>query len=223
MNSVWRPAGMVYLTAMLIGLAAGLWPGGVRGSVDPYWPSSVPAVQTLTVAQVGFYLLAYPMIVIFRSRPKPRGRFWTNTVVEMLFWAAVAGVFYIPAVWLSGSGPMDAFRGAGYILSLWPMVWACRAWLVRPGRGGAVVLLISLFAGIGLPWLWYVSAEFFPGLGWSDALWRLCPITQAWDVAAPGGRAGGLAPVWAVAVWPVIAGVMFAIRMIAGPGEQDTP
>ena len=211
---IWRPAGTIYLAAMLIALAVGLWPGSITGSVDPYWPASVPAVQTLTVAQAGFYLLAYPLIVLFRSRGGAGWRLWPDAIVEMLFWTAVSGAFYVPAVWLSGSKPIDAICATVYVMSLWPMVWVCGAWLASSRGSAAVVLLVSIIIAIGLPWLWYVSAEFFGGLGWSDVLWRLCPLTQAWDVSAPGGRSGGLEPVWAVLVWPITATLMFAIRLV---------
>ncbi|MDP6634277.1 MAG: hypothetical protein QGG42_05230 [Phycisphaerae bacterium] len=214
LNAVWRPAGLVYLATMLIGLAVGLWPGSIRGSGDPYAPGLVPAVQTLTVAQTGFYLLAYPVIVMFRTASKCGWRWWPDAVVEMLFWTFIAGAFFVPAVWLSGSVPLDALSGMGYVCTLWPMAWVCGVWLASGKPGGSVVMFTSVFIAIGLPWLWYVSAEFFASAGVSETLWRLCPATQAWDAAAARGAGKGLTQIWAMLAWPLIAAVMFALWMI---------
>jgi len=214
-DAVWRPAGIAYLVVMLAGLAVGLWPDSVRGSINPYWLTLTPAVQTLTIAQAAFCLLVYPVIVIFRARGRSAWRLWPDAIVEMLFWTAISVVFYIPAVWLSGSSPIDAIRAAAYVLSLWPLVWVFAAWVTSARPAGSLVLLVSVFAAIGLPWLWYVSAEFFFGVGWSDTLWHLCPVTCAWSISSPGGS---LAPLWALAVWPVFAAFMFAVYLVL-PGR----
>jgi hypothetical protein len=221
LGAVWRPAGMIYLVAMLIGLAVGLWPGSVRGSGDLYSSVSVRAVGALVVAQVGFFLLIYPLIVLFRAAPGRSWRWWPDAVVEILFWAFAGSAFFVPAVWLSTSVPFDAIRGAVYVCGLWPMAWVCGLWLASGKPGGSLVMLISVFSAIGLPWLWYVSAEFFPGVGWSDTLWMLCPATHGWDVSAPNGSGGGLEPVWATLVWPVVAVAMWAIWMIVPDRAAD--
>ncbi len=213
-DAMWRPAGIAYLSAMLIGLAVGFWPQIITGSVNPYWPASVPAVQTLTIAQAAFCLLIYPVIAVFRSQRTSGWRFWPDAAVETLFWTAISVLFYVPAVWLSGSSPADALAGAIYVLALWPMAWVFAAWLASGGSGRSVALLIPVLAAIGLPWLWYVSAEFFYGAGWTDKLWALCPLTRAWDVAAPGAAARSLEPFWAWVVWPMFAAVIFATRLV---------
>ncbi|MBC8373938.1 MAG: hypothetical protein ISS69_11890 [Phycisphaerae bacterium] len=213
LNAPWRPAGLVYLTAMLIGLAVGLWPGSIRVSVDPYSPSLTPAVQTLVIAQVVFYLVVYPVIVVFRASFERGERWWPDTVIETLFWTLSGAAFFVPAVWLSGSVPSDAIRGMGYVCALWPMAWVCGVWLASHKAGNSAIMFISVFIATGLPWLWYVAREFFPAAGWHETLWKLCPVMQAWDVAAPRGAGGGLSPspVWAIVVWPVVAAVMFAL------------
>ena len=213
LNAAWRPAGLVYLAAMLIALAVGLWPGNIRGSGAPYAPALVRAVQTLTVAQVGFYLLAYPVIALFRASGKRPWRWWPDTVIETLFWTLASAAFFVPAVWLSGSDPSDAIRAAVYVCGLWPMAWVCGLWLASGKAGGSAVMFISVFSAMGLPWLWYVSVEFFRSTGWHEALWKLCPVMQAWDVAAPRGAEGGIlpSPFWATVVWLAVAAAMFAL------------
>jgi len=215
LDAAWRPAGLLYLAVMLIALAVGLWPGGIRGSVDPYSPSLTPAVQTLAVGQVGFYLVVYPVIVLFRAAPSKRPwRWWPDTVIETFFWTLLGAAFLVPAVWLSGSGVSDAIRGMVYVCAIWPMAWVCGAWLASRKAGGSAVMFVSILAVMGLPWLWYVSVEFFPVTGWHEALWKLCPVTQAWDVASPRGGGGGLSPVWAIVFWPAVAAAMFALWVI---------
>jgi len=214
LDAAWRPAGLVYLAAMLIALAVGLWPGSIRASVDPYSPASTPAVQTLTIGQVGFYLVAYPVIVLFRASGKRPWRWWPDTVIETLFWTLLGAAFFVPAVWLSGSSVSDAIRGMVYVCGFWPMAWVCGAWLASRKAGGSAVMFVSILAAMGLPWLWYVSVEFFPPAGWHDVLWKLCPVTQGWDVAAPRGGQGGLSPVWAIVIWPAMAAAMFALWVI---------
>jgi hypothetical protein len=215
-NALWRPAGLVYLVVMLLGLGAGLWPGIITGAGNPYSRSPNPIVQTLVVANVMFYLLVYPLIVLFRASKNPRMRFWPDTLVETLFWMFVSAAFFVPGVWLSGSVPYDAVRGMGYVCGLLPMAWICGSWLGSRRSGRAVVLFVSVFSVIALPWLWYVSIEFFSVTGWHEALWNLCPVTHAWSLASPHAGEVGASPLpfWALIVWPIVAVVMLALSLI---------
>ncbi|MCP4379372.1 MAG: hypothetical protein GY794_24775, partial [bacterium] len=149
-NSLWRPAGLVYLVVMLLGMGVGLWPWIITGA-EPYARSINPIVQTLVVANVLFYLLIYPLIVLFRASKKTRMRFWPDTLVETLFWMFVSIVFFVPGVWLSGSVPCDALRGMGYVCGLLPMAWICASWLGSQRTYRAVVLFVSVFSAIALP------------------------------------------------------------------------
>ena len=216
LNALWRPAGLVYLAVMLIGLAVGLWPGSIRASENPYSLLAVPIVQALMVAQVMFCLVVYPVIALFRVGAEGRWRWWPDAVVETIFWMFISVAFLVPAVWLSGSAVSDAVYGMVYICEIWLMAWVCGAWLASGKPGASAVLLFSLFAAVGLPCLWYVSVEFFPSTGWHEAVWKLCPATQAWDVAAPRGAGGGFShsPVWALVVWPAVTAAMFALWVI---------
>ncbi|MCP4378936.1 MAG: hypothetical protein GY794_22510, partial [bacterium] len=183
---------------------------------EPYARSINPIVQTLVVANVLFYLLIYPLIVLFRASKKTRIRFWPDTLVETLFWMFVSIMFFVPGVWLSGSVPCDALRGMGYVCGLLPMAWICASWLGSQRTYRAVVLFVSVFSAIALPWLWYVSAEFFAVTGWHETLWNLCPVTHAWSLASPSaGEAGRLpSPLWALIVWPIVALMILALSLI---------
>jgi len=202
---------------MLIALAVGLWPQSVSPSGspsgDPYRPAAVPVVQTLAVGQVAFWLLAYPVIVLFRAS-RQAWRWWPDAAVETIFWTLLGAVFFVPAVWLSDSVPGDAVRAAVYIATLWPLAWVGGAWLSSGRTGRSCVVFIFVFAALGLPGLWYTFAEFFPSLGCSEMLWRLCPGMQAWSVSSARGSAGGLAPLWAFIVWPAASTAIFVLWTI---------
>ena len=221
-EAVWRPAGILYLVAMLIALAVGLWPGSIRPSEDPYSLSGAPIVQVLMVAQVVFYMMVYPVIVLFRASGKGRWRWWPDAVVETLFWTFISVAFLVPAVWLSGSTVSDAIGGMAYVCGLWPMAWVCGSWLASRKLGCSAVVFVSIVTVLGLPWLWYVSVEFFSPAGWSEALWKLCPVMEVWDVSAPGGVRGDVSPspVWAIVVWPATAAVMFALWALIPSGKR---
>ncbi|MBT3199438.1 MAG: hypothetical protein HN350_05935 [Phycisphaerales bacterium] len=214
LEAMWRPAGIVYLAVMLIGLAIGLWPESIRGACDPYSRFSVYPLQTLALAQVAFYLLVYPVITLFRMSGRRTWRLWPDAIVETLFWAFITCVFYVPAVWLSASVPADAIRAAGYVCCFWPLAWVCSLWLVSGKPAAAMIVFISVFTAIGLPWLWYVSAEFFQGAGFSEALWNIAPLTRCWDIAAPSSSEAVLGPVWSIILWPILAVVLFALWII---------
>jgi len=213
--AAWQPAGLVYLAALLGGLAGGLWPEVVYPGGDVYRPAALPTLRALAAAQAAFWLLAYPLIVLFRAAAGRPRRWWPDTLVESLLWAFLTIPFYIPAVYLGDAVAADALRAAIYIACLWPFAWACGAWLSSPRRGRSVVLLGSVCVALGLPAAWYITAEFLAGAGLSECLWRIAPITQAWEVTAPRGSSVWPQPTWAVFVWPAAAvGVLaaFALR-----------
>jgi len=201
---------VVYLAVMLIALAVGLWPQSISPSGDPYRPAAVPVLQTLAVGQVAFWLLAYPVIVLFRAS-EGAWRWWPDAVVETIFWTFLGAVFFVPAVWLSDSLPGDAVRAAVYVATLFPAAWVGGAWLSSGKTGRSGVMLAFAFAALGLPGLWYVFAEFLPSVGWHETLWRLSPALEAWTVSAARGSMG---PFWPLVVWPAIAAAAFALWTI---------
>ncbi|MCK4602408.1 MAG: hypothetical protein KAU28_08065, partial [Phycisphaerae bacterium] len=86
LSSGWRPAGLGFLAACLAGLAVGLWPDAVYPSKQIVRPASLPALQTLALAQISFMLLAYPLVLLRRDEfggQRPR---WANSAVEVATW-----------------------------------------------------------------------------------------------------------------------------------------
>ena len=222
LEAMCRPAGIAYLAVMFIGLVVGLRPDSIRGAHVPYSQFSVRAVQTLAVAQVAFYLLVYPVITLFRMSGQRSWRCWPDAIVEALFWAVITSVFYVPAVWLSASSPVDAIRATGYVCCFWPLAWVCSLWLVSGKPAASLLMCISVFTALGLPWLWYVSAEFFPGAGFSDVLWDISPLTRCWDIAAPSSSGTPLGPIWSIILWPILAVVLFALWIIMPDRRNQT-
>ena len=212
--AAWRPAGLLYLTAMLGALAVGLWPDAVYPVRDPYRPAALPVLGTLAVAQVGFWLLAYPLIVLHRGGRGGRNRLWPDTIVESLAWTILTVPFYIPAVILGDAAAADAVRTGFYIACLWPFAWACAAWLASESPGRSVIVLMCAIAGIGLPAAWYIAAELLPAVGAHGFLWHAAPATQAWETATARSGSIGLQPAWAAVLWPALAGGVVAVRCI---------
>ena len=69
-SAFWRPVGVIYLLVCLAGLGAGFWPDVIYPSPPDFHPAPLPVLQTLAVAQVGFFLLIYPIILFRRNSIK---------------------------------------------------------------------------------------------------------------------------------------------------------
>jgi len=212
--ATWRPAGLLYLTAMLAALAAGLWPDAVCPVRDPYRPAALPVLGALAAAQVGFWMLAYPLIVLHRSARGGRNRLWPDTIVESSAWTILTVPFYIPAVILGDAAAADAVRTGLYIACLWPFAWACAAWLASESPGRSVIVLVCVIVGVGLPAAWYIAVELLPAVGAHEFLWHAAPATQAWETATARSGSIGLRPKWAAVLWPALAGGVVAVRCL---------
>jgi hypothetical protein len=139
----WRPAAAWYFALSLAGLAAGLWPGAI------FFPRSLvggalPALQSLGVAQVAFFLLAYPLIVSRRaSKPSPMPkRVWLPCALESGLLLAATAPLYAAAAWVSDAVWGDCLRSALAVACLCPLSWAAGRGLAAargssPGRGPA--------------------------------------------------------------------------------------
>jgi hypothetical protein len=210
--AVWRPAGALYLLFCLAGLACGLWPEAIYPSRSALRPAPLPTLQALAVGQVGFFLLAYPLVLMRRRRRAPGGRWLPDAAVESAGMLVAALPFYTAAAYLADAVAADVVRVATYLACLAPLSWAVGAQLAER-RAVAGALLTVLVAAFGLPGAYYLAREFL-GAAPGNWLWRAGPATFAWELSRARGGSWLPRPAWAVGLWPGVAAAAALVRLI---------
>ena len=204
---------LAYLAFCLAGLAAGIWPEAIYPSRADVLSAPLPALRTLAVAQVAFILLVYPLVAGARAG-RCDARYWPEAVVESLALLAAAGPFYVAAAFLADATAVDAVRTAICAGSLWPAAWLAGWMLRRPGARTPTVLALVVVT-LGLPAAYYLVLEFLPVYP-AEWLWRLGPVTFAWETASSRRPDVLPSPVWAMFVWPVVAAAAAGVAALAG-------
>ncbi|MBN1941713.1 MAG: hypothetical protein JW849_00300 [Phycisphaerae bacterium] len=231
LRAVWQPAGVVYLCFCLAGLTAGLW---LEKITPTFTAESVPlpTLQTLAVAQVFFFLLVYP-IVLVRRREK-RGdwglgtRDWelgtgdwglgtgksdrdtnsefrdTNSVIliELLGMFLAATPLYILAAWLGDATGRDVFRAVLAVAAVCPLGVLAGRLFRGPAWRGGAMLGLLVIV-LGLPGAWYICVDFLGVSG--DWARKLSPLLQTWTTTAARQTAWLPQPTWAWLAWPILA------------------
>lgn len=232
----WRPAGLLYLAALLAGLGAGLW-------AETLWPAlanadaaPLPTLQTLALGQLAFVLLVYPMILFKRfapwhgrldrdtSAPAGNGRpYWRPVLAESAMFMLLAVPFYVPAAFLADATAADVGRHALCIAAFLPPAWLAGAHFARGKRGAWVVTLALLAAALGMPAAYYIAAEFLtPTLQYW--LGGLTPALIVWDSAAARCPSVWPRPLWGWLGWLSVAALAAVIAAIMPPrARNETP
>ena len=224
--AAWRPAGVLYLCFLLAGLATGLWHDAIFPSGYSLQAAPLPVLQSLAVAQVAFVLLAYPMVLLGRSRRPPGASartFWAETIVESGVYLVLAVPFYAVGAYLADATATDAVRTGVYSAGLLPLAWAAGAHFADRRRGASAVVLLLAIAALGLPAACYIALEFFPS-GSGRWVRELAPATFAWRTAA--ARQGWLLPWprWPWLIWPAVAIVAISANlMVPKDGDARNP
>ncbi len=201
----WRPAGLLLLAIMLAGLAIGLWHESALPPAHEPTDNRSPVLQILSVALVAFFLVTYPLVLLWRARrPIPSQSYWRAVLPESAMFGVVAGVFLAIAAFLADAAVLDVARTVLYLLALLPLTWLAGLCFHQRRRGTWLVLLGLILAAAGLPAAWYVSAEFFPPRA-AGLLGQLSPAMLAWRTAESRLDAVLPDPLWAWGVWPALA------------------
>ena len=205
--AVWRPAGLLYLAAMLAGLAAGLWPEAIVPRSRQLAAAPLPTLQTLAVAQVAFILLIHPLVILHRSSRGPITSYWPQTVVESAGMLLVTAPLYVAAAFLADAVAADVIRTALYVLCLWTVSWAAGKHLAFRHRGHWAILLVLWVLALGGPAAYYIARELLTTPARATWLWHLSPATFAWQTAQ--ARQGGYlpTPIWPALIWPGLAAI----------------
>lgn len=241
---LWSPVCLLYLALCLAGLACGLWADEVIPPKTANRPLPLHTLSTLTMSQMVFFLLVYPVAILRRGerrreRPGERpaqeslaiqqggrdnGLFWAwRFLPQALFLLLVVTVpFYVIATYLADATLLDCLRGALAVLLVLPLCLAICSWLRLGGvwrtMGGAMMMLLAM----GLPAAWYIAAEIVKA-SWSEVLWDLGPVTLAWNNGQD--RLGLLLPrpVWAWGLWQGVAAAMllvsYLVSLLRGSSE----
>jgi len=217
MASLWRPAGVLYLSFCAAGFAAGLWPDVVHPSKSPVPPGAPPVLSALAVGQVAFLLLAYPLVLFRRQQRGLVTCLWTESLVECVGFVVAALPLYVAGAYLADAVPRDVVRSVLYLAALFPASWVAGRWMARAAAQPGVMVLL-LVAVVGLPASAYLVAEFVPSVS-REAIWRVGPATFAWGSAA--ARSGGWfpSPLWAWGFWPVAAAAGLALWLATVRGR----
>lgn len=211
--AAWRPAGLLYLAAVLAGLAAGLFPEAIAPSKDAYRPAPLPVLQTVAVAQVAFILLVHPLIILARSHRGCGRRYFPGVLIESGVWLLLAAPFYAAGAYLADAVAADCVRTVIAVVCIWPLAWVAGDCLRSARAWRSPTVLILLLAAVGLPAAYYVAREFVPSAD-ADWLWHLAPATFVWEAAGSHGESLLPGPAWALLVWPAVAAAGLLARLL---------
>jgi hypothetical protein len=215
LRALWQPAGVVYLGFCLAGLTAGLWHERIVPSFSQPRSILLPTLQTLAVAQVFFFLLAYPIVLMKRQQGAEKNCGLRNAdcglknrhfalLLELLGMFLVTTPLYIIAAWLSDAAARDVLRAILAVAAVCPLSVLAGRLLARPAWRGGVMLLLLIIA-MGLPGAWYICADFLYVS--CDRLRVLSPAVLAWTSAGARQANWLPEPLWAWLVWPILAAV----------------
>lgn len=214
----------MYLLALLGGLAAGLWPEAIYPSRTDVQAAPLGVLQTLSAAQVAFFLLVYPL-VLFRRRQRPwRAADWKAAAAETGWLILLAAPFYLAGAYLADATAADAVRTALYVAAIATLSWTVAAVMARSAAARPWALLMTMMAALAMPAAYYIAREFLTPkpLNW---LWRLTPMLFAWNNAASRIDSWIPEPLWAWFIWPLAAGIGACGLLLFKPacGGADTP
>lgn len=175
LGAIWQPAGVVYLCFCVVGLAAGLWPEKIIPSFAFPRNIPLPVLQTLAVAQTFFFLLIYPLVLMYRQQREKRtpGSAKTSSnsqrptsdssifalLLEFSGMLLVTLPLYVLAAWLSDATGKDAIRALLAVSVICPLGVLAGRLLARPAWRGVVMLLLLVIT-FGLPGAWYLCTDF---------------------------------------------------------------
>ena len=224
-HQLWRPAGVAFLGVSLAALAAGVFPelllqpDRVRRFAHP------PTLQVLLAAQAGFLMLLGPLVL---ARRRDR-RSWPSRLPTDL--AAGAGEFlmlliasaplYWAAGWLSDATAVDVIRGVLYLTGVALAAWALSLWALKGGAWSTAAALAGAIVAVGMPVSYYLLAELTELAVRPGWLWSAAPVTCAFSVAASRQAAWHPAPLWAWALWPIVAAALGLALLLAGTAEPE--
>jgi len=211
---VWTAAGLLWCAANLAAIAVGLFPQLV--SAGPDFGAAPPVLRALTVGQVGFALVVYPLLLIHRGK-RP---VWRDGV-ELALWLAMAAPFVVVAAYMSDAAAPDVVRAAAMAVASLATGWCLGRFALTAPSAAHLAILIGLALVLAGPMTVYIVWEF--GGGSEPPTWLMhgCPVTFAWLAAASRQAGWAPAPASAWLLWPVVAAAMVGGARLRQGGEKD--
>ncbi len=155
-----------------------------------------------------------------RATLPPRCSLRTD-VLETLVLLAAAAPFYVLAAWFADATARDVVRTVLTVAAFLPLAWGAAGWMRAWPSLRPLPLTLLALAVLGLPALWYVSAEFFAGTAAADAIWSLAPLTRTWTNAASRLGPWVPGPAWSVLVWIVVGALLVFTARTTGGRSRD--
>jgi len=211
---------MSYLGALLLAMAAGLWPDTLF--IQPSGGAHLipPTLQCAAVATTIYFLLVWPVLTLRRQQRHGPMRFG-KIVLESLGLIAVGLPVLLAAAFLADASVQDVGRTLGMLAVLLPTAWGVSLVLGRFPRLRGAIVAAMLGAVLGLPAMTYVTMEFLHSSaeGPAGVIWSAGPAMLTWRVSASRIAAWLPGPGWACFAWLAVGGGLLAVAMTR---EQDT-
>jgi len=172
----WKPSGAIYLGFCLAGLLAGLWVDTIYINPNELTTPVLPVLHTLAIAQVLFFLLAWPLIILQRHKTKATSI--PEAVIEILGFFIVTVPFYFVAARFSDATLIDSLRAAITVAAFCPLGLAA-ARLMTYSSVHPWVLLGLIVVSIAPIGLYYIFREFLHEVP-AEWIWDVSPVNFTW-------------------------------------------
>jgi hypothetical protein len=205
---------VLQLCVIVASLAAGFFPDAIAPDIDGVAAKTLPVLSCLATGQAAYLLLIWPLAV-------GPGRPLRSLLASLAMCLAISLPAWALAAVVSDAIAADVVRTLLYLLMLWPL-----SMVIARGQSGrrcrTIALLGMLIVTLGLPAGYYIVREFISSspFGVAERIWQLGPLTASWDIATPRAGPWLPEPMWAMLVWPVLAGVIAVGSM--GVGRKAT-
>ena len=195
--NLWKPSGAIYLGFCLIGLLAGLWSDAIYVNPNAFTTPVLPVYHTLTVAQILFFLLVFPLIILKRHQTNPTSI--PAAVIEILGFFAVSIPFYFVAAKFSDTTLTDSVRSALTVAAFCPLGLAAgRLMTYNSPRPWVLLGLVGVtVAPVGLD---YIFREFLHEVP-AEWIWETAPVGFTWANTTQQISALLPRPLWIWCFW----------------------
>ena len=212
---------IVLAGVLLVSLGVGLWPELIHPSEGEV--TAPPALQSVGVGNVVFWLLVWPLVVLRRFQRTDRRPGLRAMLGEWVVCLIASLPFYAVGAFFGARSTADAGRTLLAVAMVWPVAALSAAWLTRRGVRTGVLLALVLIA-FAPPAVYYIIREWYglSPVGPADLALQLGPLTLVAEVARARGQGWLPRPVWAAAAWSAAFVAVGVIAKAAGGRKAGT-